>query len=96
MVRISRKLSAFLSLLILCAGAALGQTAEVTHNVNLRSDPSTGSQPIRLLTAPTRERSGPTIPSPSPGQVRRLFLANDRSQSGEFQLQFFNLPLLLL
>jgi hypothetical protein len=52
MVRISRKLSAFLSLLILCAGAALGQTAEVTHNVNLRGDPSTNNPPIRLLTPP--------------------------------------------
>jgi uncharacterized protein YraI len=52
MMRISRKLSAFLSLLILCAGAALGQTAEVTHNVNLRSDPSTANPPIRLLLPP--------------------------------------------
>ena len=77
-VRIPRRISVFFYVLILCAGAALGQTAEVTHNVNLRPDASTGSQPIRLLTAPTRERSGPTIPSPSPGQVRRLFLADDR------------------
>jgi hypothetical protein len=39
-------------LLLLYAGATLGQTAEVTHNVNLRSDPSTTNPPIRLLTPP--------------------------------------------
>ncbi len=42
----------FLLLLILCSGVAFGQTAEVTHNVNLRSDPSTSNPPIRLLTPP--------------------------------------------
>ncbi len=42
----------FLLLLILCAGASPGQTAQVTHNVNLRTDPSTANPPIRLLTPP--------------------------------------------
>ena len=51
-MRISRRVSAFVWILILYAGAALGQTAEVTHNINLRSDPSTANPPIRLLTPP--------------------------------------------
>ena len=46
------RVSAFFCFLILSAGAAFGQTAEVTHNVNLRSDPSTSNPPIRLLTPP--------------------------------------------
>src|SRR6266542_2994998 len=33
---------------------------------------------------------------PFPGRVGRLFLADDRAQSGEFRLQPFNLPFLLL
>ncbi len=48
-----------LGLLLLIAGlfgptaaTCLGQTAEVTHNVNLRSDPSTDNPPIRLLHPP--------------------------------------------
>jgi hypothetical protein len=53
-VRISRRIFSFLYLLLLCVGLALGQTAEVTHNVNLRADPSTNNPPIRLLTPPER------------------------------------------
>jgi len=48
-----------LGLLLLVAGllgpavaTCLGQSAEVTHNANLRSDPSTDNPPIRLLTPP--------------------------------------------
>jgi uncharacterized protein YraI len=37
---------------LLYAAASLGQTAEVTRNVNLRADPSTNNPPIRLLTPP--------------------------------------------
>src|ERR1700693_2478959 len=51
-MHISRRVLAFVSLLILCAGVASAQTAEVTHNVNLRSDPSTANPPIRLLLPP--------------------------------------------
>jgi hypothetical protein len=46
---IFRRVSLFLWLLILCVGVTFAQTAEVTHNVNLRSDPSTAHPPIRLL-----------------------------------------------
>jgi uncharacterized protein YraI len=53
-VRRFRIASAFLSLLILWTGVALGQTAEVTHNVNLRADPSTANPPIRLLSPPVQ------------------------------------------
>lgn len=52
MVRIPRRISTFLCLLILCAAAGLAQTAEVSHNVNLRPDPSTANPPIRLLLPP--------------------------------------------
>ncbi len=51
-VHISRKISAFLSLLVLCAGTGLGQTAAVTRTVNLCSDTSTANPPIRLLLPP--------------------------------------------
>jgi hypothetical protein len=34
---------------LLGATAAIGQTAQVTHNVNLRPDPSTNNPPIRLV-----------------------------------------------
>ena len=37
---------------LLFAGISLSQTAEVTHNVNLRADSSTSHPPIRLLTPP--------------------------------------------
>jgi hypothetical protein len=38
--------------LLLAASWSLAQQAEVTRNVNLREDPSTANQPIRLLTPP--------------------------------------------
>jgi uncharacterized protein YraI len=38
--------------ILFCAAVSLAQTAEVTHNVNLRSDPSTDNPPIRLLKRP--------------------------------------------
>jgi hypothetical protein len=43
-----RTLLAVLAFWLACS--LLGQTAEVTHNVNLRRDPSTSQPPIRLLT----------------------------------------------
>src|SRR5450830_1905229 len=49
-MRTSRRLLTLISLLILCAGAAFGQMAEATHNVNLRPDPSTNHPAVRLLT----------------------------------------------
>lgn len=39
-----------LAAFLLCASTVLGQTATVTKNVNLRSDPSAEYPPIRLLT----------------------------------------------
>lgn len=46
-----RKSLAFVCLL-LAASWSLAQQAEVTRNVNLREDPSSANQPIRLLTPP--------------------------------------------
>ncbi len=54
MMRTSRLLSAFFCFLIFLTGVALAQTAEITRNINLRSDSSTANPPIRLLTPPAQ------------------------------------------
>src|SRR6202162_4579586 len=65
---------------MLYAGAALGQTAEVTHNVNLRSDPSTANPPPKPPHTAT-PRSAPPTPTPPirlltpPEQLRVLAAA---------------------
>jgi uncharacterized protein YraI len=50
-LRLARRSVLWLAVL-LCAAVSLAQTAEVTHNVNLRSEPSTNNPSIRLLTPP--------------------------------------------
>ena len=49
-----------IALAVVLAATALAQTAEVTHNVNLRQDPSTDKPPIRLLK--TRDESLRIVP----------------------------------
>lgn len=51
-MRLLRRRVRFLLLLLIVAVPLRAQQAEVTHNVNLRSDPSTNNPPIGLLKPP--------------------------------------------
>jgi hypothetical protein len=53
--------------LVLWASAAAAQTVTVTRNVNLRSDPSSEYDPIRLLTPAEPPMTLAAVPSPPPG-----------------------------
>jgi hypothetical protein len=74
----SRRILLFLILVILRAGIAL--SPEVTHKISHLPDPSTNNPPIRLL---ENDSGRDLLPS---GRVGRLFLVDDRPQSGEFRL----------